>query len=882
MNALSNFKFKKTMDIQNSEKQSVGSLMVNIKMKHKDLARGNKREQGTLKEVHTDNSNSVSLEEEEYEEDYEEEPEIDRYNENYEDMKRIEQNEGSHYEEQNENYMPSVPAENQPYEDQNFDGIQDQQYENIGEGDEESSEDPIPDDEDNGDINPSSRNPEHMSDVNKKRSRNQILPKQNFRSTSDKDKRLNIHKKTFKNRKFSNRHFLKDSMTPLNFGSKSRASRNNIHNMSHAQTQYSPNSLKEYKLLEKRAQSKGRKKYKSKGRMVPSQSYGHQMRIPKRFGYQNAPNYDRNHGQFTPLVGNFVDHRFSTFDHDFEDESEQESFQFQDENYTREYFEFEKLQRLQETIESLKEEKEYIKNKFKEFKHKQNNAMKIYHEIIKEREIVEKERETVEKERLKMQIIKKEISQQVRILKKKIDQANKLGLKHNNSAFLRNLEAARQETRESESAGDNLTTDHAYTDIGDGSPLPSMNRQIQRSQPHYQMSDMYDPSVQRKFTENYDIHAENEYEESKYPHESQTNVGQYDQNSGTPYQENYPEEEFPPKNSSRNLTKAFNQEAEGHPVSYNDNLNRSYESDKFPSHAKTQQISEKHPGNLMLPQNEHRQNYQHPQKAQYSDPNLRYAEDRKPRFTEPGADQPQYMYDLQRSQERQSNPNNLNPGNFPNKSPVMYMQNNMPMQPQFIPPDAGENAMGYNGPYQQVNFVGGPYGEMSFHKDFPNPNNLMSGSSTDRLQNKGNAQGLHNYISGGGNPLSTNGQNSAYNSGPGGQDASGLSPHPIGNKEYSGNPPTFHPFNQMAGGSQLNSQTSAYTPPQITPKQNIGKFQYFEGGQNQVMMNSSNGIPYDKYREMETQNSFSIRDRQPQGYGDLRESINENSTFENR
>jgi hypothetical protein len=205
-------------------------------MKHKDLARGNKREQGTQNEVHTDNSNSVSLEEEEYEEDYEEAQEIDRYHDNYEDIKRMEHNEGSNFEDQDGNYMPNVPAENQPYEDQSLEGMQNQKYENIGEGEENTSEDPIPDDEDNGDMNPSSRNPEYMSDMNisksnenmKKRSRNQVLPKQNFRSTSDKDKRLNIHKKIFKNRKFSNRQFLKDSMTPFNFGSKSRASRDNI------------------------------------------------------------------------------------------------------------------------------------------------------------------------------------------------------------------------------------------------------------------------------------------------------------------------------------------------------------------------------------------------------------------------------------------------------------------------------------------------------------------------------------------------------------------------------------------------------------------------------------------------------------------------------
>jgi len=366
-------------------------------------------------------------------------------------------------------------------------------------------------------------------------------------------------------------------------------------------------------------------------------------------------------------------------------------------------------------------------------------------------------------------------------------------------------------------------------------------------------------------------------------------------------------DQFPPRNSNRNLTKEFNQEYEANPNEiYSDNaiehLNRSYEEDKYPSQAQTQQINERRGGKNSNNPGDQRRSIPRGEVMNYNETQARYGEERRPRFNEGHREQNQLIYEIQKSQERQPNfsnqinqynQNTTNSGyeiqqNVTSKSPVvnnyLHGNQNMGMQPQYVQQQEmiNDNQMNFTNPYQQVSYMGGPYGEISFNKDFNNPNNLMSGSSTDRLQNKGITQGLHNYISAGGNIISTNGQNSAYNSVPGGQDIPGQPPISPMNKEYSGNPPTFHPSHQIITSSHLNSQNSTHTPPQITPKQGINQFNNFDGQQNQILLNSSNGIPYEKYTELVQQNSFSMRDRAQPISGEIRDLVNENSGYDQK
>ena len=277
--------------------------------------------------------------------------------------------------------------------------------------------------------------------------------------------------------------------------------------MSYAHTQYSPNSFKDQKLMDKIILKKRRNKFKSKGRMIPSKSYGNGFRNYPNFPYKCPSRGKRNNrGMYTPLMAHYNDPRFSTFDNDFEDESEEEqiydrNMMYEGQLYSQEDldFEFENEQnalRMQEMMQALSEEKDILMMKYKEVNQKQNGAIQMLQQVTKERE-------TIEKERLRIQFIKKEIQQQVRILKKKIEQANIMGLRHNNSTFLRNLEVENEEHldhQDSEYMPDNTTTDPNYTELEEGSPLPSSSRQNYGRRP-----DMYYQKVSELYEENQNL-----------------------------------------------------------------------------------------------------------------------------------------------------------------------------------------------------------------------------------------------------------------------------------------------------------------------------------------------------------------------------------------
>jgi len=94
---------RRSMEIRNEKKVSFGSLEVSIRMKSKKLAKGNKLEQGSQNDINSEHSESISLEEEEFEDEeiediedgMEDEPGTDRYNEQIvqeETFERIQRN----------------------------------------------------------------------------------------------------------------------------------------------------------------------------------------------------------------------------------------------------------------------------------------------------------------------------------------------------------------------------------------------------------------------------------------------------------------------------------------------------------------------------------------------------------------------------------------------------------------------------------------------------------------------------------------------------------------------------------------------------------------------------------------------------------------------
>ena len=862
------------MDFENKNKDKVGSLKVSIKMKAKQISRGNKREQGSKYGINTEESESVTLEEEEEEdENLEEDPELSQYQEQSLDEEQNTQirmlgpSSNVIQNEQDEEYL--INGQNM-YQKANYNQHQQNDFANFEEDENDLEEDPIPDDGEDEEQEiyhkPSTRNPEYFPIYPKRKTKNQAFSKQNFRSASNKEKHLNFHQKAFKNRKASNRLYLKDSMTP-HLQDKRRGSRNQIHNFSsHALTQYSPASFKEHKMLDIPSKP-SRKKYKSRGRMVPSQSYGPGGKMHSKFtykGYMKKPK-QKQRAIYTPLTANNMPARFSTFDNNYEDESEEEIYDSEG------YYSINPadVENIHNMLDHLYEQKHMLTEKAHEVDKKQNDAILLLKQVTVEREMMAQER-------MKIQMLLKDVSTQSKILRKRIEQAKRLGLKQHNSALFKKFEKGKFDKNYSDYAVDNLTSDQAYTEMEEGSPLPSVARPIHNNKDytHQNVSELYDgtQNIQKRFAEDFDVNMQRE---QNYPMDDQS------------YEDG---ENFPPKNSNRDLTKEFNKEVTPNMnENFEENQNRSFESDQYPPHAHTQQIQNKNQFKNQNPGFDQRQKI----------PNenyLKYGEERKFRYNNDMSNDQNPYYDIRRSQERQNFQNQTNPnfsnsyydsmqGNINAKSPVMgNYPPNVGMQPQYNQPELNnENQMNYNHPYQHASYMGGPYGEISFNKDYNNPNNIMSGSSTDRFQAKNGNQQMQGYMTNNVNPIGSNAPNSAYNSVPGGQDQLGLPPQHLNmNKDSIQNPPTFHPFHhhQLQNSSHLNSQNSTYTPPQITPKQGITKYQNFEGVQGQIPMNNSKPFTYEQLRELEQHNSFSMRERNPAISNEYRDSSLENNQMD--
>lgn len=202
--------------------------------------------------MQSEDSRSISLEneEEEFEEEEEEaEEDMEVYDEESSTRKRLlvrpDQNEG------------------QPME----------AYPLSGEGDYES-DDPVPDDEDIDNRG-----------MYKFRNQEEINKRKNIRSTSHNKhvhKNFNKAKNAFKNRKASNRPFVKEQLTSQNLHDFYPFSRNNANNLSHAHTHYSPASLKNQQILEGAHSTKAFQKLNKINRGRAPRGYGNRFKTKSR------------------------------------------------------------------------------------------------------------------------------------------------------------------------------------------------------------------------------------------------------------------------------------------------------------------------------------------------------------------------------------------------------------------------------------------------------------------------------------------------------------------------------------------------------------------------------------------------------------------------
>lgn len=244
------FRFRRNYDLQNSKKEVVATVNITLNIKNTEKTRrGVRGEQGSKIEILSENSQSVSLEneEEEYEDDGEGEGDYEVYDEQQILQQQLHNvNQIDHNMNQIDSNRRYVHGYNQQPEPD--------QYPVSGEGDYESDEDPIPDDEENDDEKEYQimHQNKHKVMPSHKKSPN-FYNKKKVRSTSHTKQiksKIGRPKGTFNYRKASNRPYLKETLTPHNIQDSYQMSRNHPTNLSHAQTHYSPKGFKNLGVFE--------------------------------------------------------------------------------------------------------------------------------------------------------------------------------------------------------------------------------------------------------------------------------------------------------------------------------------------------------------------------------------------------------------------------------------------------------------------------------------------------------------------------------------------------------------------------------------------------------------------------------------------------------
>lgn len=578
-------------------------------------------------------------------------------------------------------------------------------------------------------------------------------------------------------------------------------------------------------------------------------------------------------------------------------------------------------------LDYIHQQRKKLVVKSKEIHEKHRRVIQLQQEVAVDKQQVESEKMKVEmmKQELKEQfdqlkVEKLKISSQKKLLQEMREQAKKQGLKQANSGYFKGLDQLKGDKSRHKLGPTNYTNDSEIMNEDENdSPMPCFNKNMQQNN-NFDYNQPVDSEEMMQFEGNQNIH--NKYSED-YDTNQQREYDNYTQDENYEVNDNASTQYDFPKNSSRNLIQEFsrNADAPNPAINYENNLNGSYCSEDYPEniHNKFRQI------NADMNREDHygrNQNFQNMQRNNQRESQNTKMKNMKSRFNDQRTGQEQYYPEAQRSQERRNYQNNQNMSNsyyemgpsLPPKSPTManarQVNPNFRGGPQFIQQEKqAENQMQYNNSYQVPYITGGQFGEMSFVRDYNNPNNIISGQSTDRFQKSRN-QGLHNYMSAG-HPGNSNGPNSvAYSSQPSGVPDQNI-PHVQTPKEYMQNPPTFHPYHhQMNGQNNMQSQnpymlnhtgnlkindtrdSQAMPDPrsaQVTPKPASNKFMNFESQMNsnyqypgsredsRDRINPNRPFIYENFKELEQQNSQWDRQHQTfdnQTMGSLQESYN--------
>jgi len=172
INKVKKFVLKNNMDIQNRNKQKVGTMYIELKVRTRKIdPSGSQDGQGSKYKYTQHDSDSVSLEneEEEYEEEVEdEELELEQYGKQSMLEDQIQNLQVMGQDAVDLDSSKKVEIEHAGDQDPNYPGYN-ESYRDFAEGDEESDDDPIPDDEDKVEtVKPSIRDPEYMNDYRPK------------------------------------------------------------------------------------------------------------------------------------------------------------------------------------------------------------------------------------------------------------------------------------------------------------------------------------------------------------------------------------------------------------------------------------------------------------------------------------------------------------------------------------------------------------------------------------------------------------------------------------------------------------------------------------------------------------------------------------------
>lgn len=436
--------------------------------------------------------------------------------------------------------------------------------------------------------------------------------------------------------------------------------------------------------------------------------------------------------------------------------------------------------------------------------------------FAKEKMLFEKDKFNFEKEKQKFsELVSKFNTEKLKFnnTKKLFEQSKRSGFQQMSDAYFKTTQQMRPDKMNPNIGMMNYSPNYEYIEEDENfSPAPHFNNQPSQVKdnddyyPYEYPNDDEEPYFQNKFGQEYQM-------------DNRQNFGnEYEDADNYINQQEYQEEMYK-RNFNQDYDRSNEESVDDNKDRVNENQ-RYYSDDGMPDVQITNKyVVNKDSRNAFSKEPQNRNNSM-PRESHQN----QFA--KQSRFKDLSNGQQQYLLEMQKKQEQQYMVNNPNMSNSYYEMGIKNYKHQVPSNeneqanPYFgninnlrIKTMNNEGHKFYNNSYQGQTF-NNPYAEVSFVKENSNPPiNMISGSSTDRY-GKSRNQGLHNYVSAG-HVSSSGAPNSVgYST----QPAVGLQePLPVSQmsqigKEFSQNPPTFHPYHHLQNSSQINSQNSIQTP----------------------------------------------------------------------